>query len=78
MEIQYLNRGAMCLNFMEASLITVDFPQDELFISKISKKKFEIFSSKLGVSEWGRGGVNPHMIGTTKRIFLSAFRNCFI
>jgi len=39
-EIQFLNREVMCRNFQEASLKTVDFPQDELFGSK----KIKIFS----------------------------------
>jgi len=35
-EIHFLNRGVMRRNFQEASLKTVDFPQDELFESQKS------------------------------------------
>jgi len=33
-EVQFLKRGAMCQNFQEANLKTVDSPQDELFESQ--------------------------------------------
>ena len=36
-EIQFMNRGVMWRNFQEASLKTVDFPQDELFETQKSK-----------------------------------------
>ena len=36
-EIKFLNRGVLWRNFQEASLKTVDFPQDELFGSQKSK-----------------------------------------
>ena len=45
-EIQFLNRGVMCRNFQEASLITEDFPQDELFGSQKSKYFQNFFTSK--------------------------------
>ena len=41
-ETQFLNRGVMCRNSQEASLITEDFPRDELFECQKSKF-FSIF-----------------------------------
>ena len=42
-EIQFLNLEVMCRNFQEASLITEDFPQDELFGSQKSKFFYNFF-----------------------------------
>ena len=45
-EIQFLNRAVICCIFQEASLKTVDFPQDELFGSQKSKYFSIFFASK--------------------------------